>query len=125
MLVQGSTLGSAARLFGFSTRAKPKPLYNLELITMAESDLDLMVFDLPGPQGAAGPKIQDLQLPQSAVITLITRGAEVVSPKGQTRLNGWDQVTVLARVTDEKIIRSTLLDTFQKNIKTDKVVIIK
>jgi cell volume regulation protein A len=116
MLVQGSTLGGAARLFGFSTRARPKPLYNLELITMAESDLDLIEIDLPGPQGIAGPMIQNLPLPPSAVITLITRGAEVVSPKGQTRLNGWDQVTVLAHVKDEEIIRHALLNTFRQSV---------
>jgi cell volume regulation protein A len=75
--------------------------------------MDLVVVDLPGPQGAEGPFIHELQLPPSAAITLITRGKEVVSPRGPTRLKGWDQVTVLAHVGDEAAIRHALLEPFQ------------
>lgn len=114
MLIQGSSLGAAVQLFGFSaSRAKPAPLYNLELITMAKSDMDLITVDLPGPRGTPGPRIQDLHLPPSAVITLITRGAEVISPKGQTCLHGWDQVTILGHIADEEIIRNVLTDPFR------------
>ena len=75
---------------------------------MAKSDMDLIVVDLPGPQGRQGPKIEDLNLPAGAVITLVTRGAEVILPKGKTRLQGWDQVTLLAHVDDEPAIREAL-----------------
>ena len=113
VLVQGSTLGAVARWLGFAAPSRPAPLYNLELITMAHSDMDLLVVDLPGPQGTEGPFIHELQLPPSAAITLITRGKEVVSPRGPTRLKGWDQVTVLAHVGDEAAIRHALLEPFQ------------
>lgn len=112
VLIQGSTLGMVARWLGFFAPSRPAPLYNLELITMAQSDMDLIVVDLPGPQGFEGPVIQELALPHSAVITLITRGREVVSPKGQTRLMGWDQVTVLAHVADEEAVRHALIAPF-------------
>lgn len=79
---------------------------------MAPSDLDLFVVDLPGPQGTIGPKISDLHLPPGSVITLITRGQEVVVPKGSTHLQGWDQVTVLARAKDEEMVRRSLLEPF-------------
>lgn len=112
VLIQGSTLGLVARWLGLSSPLKPKPLYNLELITMAKSDIDLVVVDLPGPKGAPGPRICDLHLPQGAMITLITRGKEVVVPKGTTRLRGWDQVTVLAHAIDEEAVRTVLLKPF-------------
>lgn len=107
--IQGSTIGMVARWLNLSTEARPRPLYNLELITMAKSDMDLIVVDLPGPPGRPGPRICDLNLPAGAVITLITRGEEVVIPKGKTRLQGWDQVTILAHVDDEPAIRAALL----------------
>lgn len=107
--IQGSTIGMVARWLKLSTQARPKPMYNLELITMARSDMDLIVVDLPGPQGRPGPRISDLNLPSGAVITLVTRGEEVVVPKGKTRLQGWDQVTLLAHVDDEPAIRAALL----------------
>lgn len=105
---QGSTLGLLARRLGLATRGRPRPLYNLELITMARSDMDLIVVDIPGPQGRLGPPISELGLPLGSVITLVTRGEEVVVPKGSTRLQGWDQVTVLAHVQDELLIREAL-----------------
>lgn len=112
VLVQGSTLGVVARWLKLSVPARPKPLFNLELITMAPSDYELVVIDLPDPRGAAGPKIRDLRLPEGAVIALITRGSEVVLPQGNTRLMGWDQVTVLAHAPDEDAVRAALLRPF-------------
>jgi cell volume regulation protein A len=105
---QGSTLGMLAKRLNLSTPSRPKPLYGLELVTMAKSDMDLIVVDMPGEPGEPGPCIADLNLPPGAVITLITRGSEVIVPKGTTRLQGWDQVTVLAHVNDEPAIRAAL-----------------
>ena len=110
--LQGSTLGLVARWLGLSTPSRPAPLYNLELITMATSDLDLIVVDLPDPQGIPGPRVRDLRLPQGAVITLVTRGKEVVAPNGNTILRGWDQVTVLAHAREEELVREALLRPF-------------
>jgi len=110
VLIQGSSLGVVAKWLKLSTASRPQSLYNLELITMAKSDLDLVVVDLPGPQGARGPRVRDLPLPAGSVIVLITRGSEVVIPKGNTHLEGWDQVTVLAHVSDEAAVRAALLD---------------
>ena len=107
--IQGSTLGVLARWLNLSTRSRPKPFYNLELVTMAQSDMDLIVVDMPDPQGAPGPRISDLKLPAGSVITLITRGKDVVVPKGSTRLQGWDQITVLAHAKDEPAVRAALL----------------
>lgn len=110
--IQGSTLGVLARKFGLSTPSRPEPRYGLELVTMAHSDLDLVVVDLPDPKGQPGPRIRDLSLPPGAILTLITRGGEVVAPTGNTRLLGWDRVTVLAHSRDEEEVRSALLDPF-------------
>lgn len=108
--IQGSTLGVLARWLKISSIARPKPLYNLELVTMAKSDMDLIVVDMPGPPGAPGPRIADLNLPPGCVITLITRrGSEVIAPKGSTQLQGWDQITILAHVKDEAEITKVLL----------------
>lgn len=110
VLIQGSSLGIVAKWLRLSKESRPQPLHNLELLTMAQSDMDLVVVDLPDPQGARGPRIRDVGLPEGSVIVLITRGEEVVVPKGNTHLEGWDRVTVLAHVKDEAAVRSALLD---------------
>lgn len=118
IIVQGSTLGLVAKWLELSEPARPKALFNLEMITMAKSDYDLVVVDLPGPKGTPGPRLRDLRLPEGAVVTLITRGDSVVLPKGETQLQGWDQVTVLAHAPDEKKIRERLVETFSTEAST-------
>lgn len=110
--IQGSTLGWLARLLKLTSPQRPMPRFGLELVTMAESDFDLVEIDLPDPQGAIGPVIADLQLPAGSVIVLITRDQEMVIPKGSTQLQGWDQVTVLAHARDHEAIRAVLLNAF-------------
>lgn len=114
--IQGSTLGTLARRLGLSTPSRPQPRYGLELVTMAHSHLDLIVVDLPDPKGRPGPRIRDLTLPPGAILTLVTRGDEVVAPTGNTRLLGWDQVTVLAPAADEADVRAALLEPFEQSV---------
>ena len=118
--IQGSTLGILARRLGLSTPSRPQPRYGLELVTMAHSDLDLIVVDLPDPKGRPGPRIRDLTLPPGAMLTLVTRGDEVVAPTGNARLLGWDQVTVLAHAEDEADVRSALLEPFDRPLAPEQ-----
>jgi cell volume regulation protein A len=118
--IQGSTLGVLARRFALSTPSRPQPRYGLELVTMAHSDLDLFVVDLPDPKGRPGPRIRELTLPPGAILTLVTRGDEVVAPTGNTRLLGWDQVTVLAHAEDEADVRSALLEPFDRPVAPEE-----
>lgn len=118
--IQGSTLGALASLFGLSTPSRPQPRYGLELVTMAHSDMELVVVDLPDPKGRPGPQIRDLTLPPGAMLTLVTRGDKVIAPTGNARLLGWDQVTVLAYARDEDDVRAALLDPFDRPVTTDE-----
>jgi len=112
VIIQGSTLGPLARWLKLSVPARPKPLVSLELFTMSHSDYDLVVIDIPKSTVSEGPRIRDLALPEGAVITMITRDGQVVLPKGNTRLQGWDQVTVLAHAPDAYRVERTLLEPF-------------
>lgn len=112
ILIQGSTLGVVAKWLGLSEPSRPGALFSLEMRTMAPTDYDLVVIDLPGPKGAKGLQLRDLKLPKGATIALISRGAEVVQPTGSTHLEGWDQVTLLAHAPDEQKIRESLQSVF-------------
>jgi cell volume regulation protein A len=114
ILVQGSTLGLMAKWLKLAAPARPKPLFHLELITMAQTDYDLMSVELPDPRGAEGPRIRDLKLPEGAVIAMITRGKQVIIPKGNLRLQGWDHVTLLVHAPDAEKVRKALLDPFEQ-----------
>lgn len=113
ILLQGSSLPWVAKRLGLAVPARPQPLFGLDLITMAKTDYDLVAVELPDPRGVEGPRIRDLELPEGSVITLISRGPEVVLPKGNTRLRGWDHVTVLAHAPDSEAVRAALVDSFR------------
>jgi cell volume regulation protein A len=112
VIIQGSTLGVLARWLKLSEPARPKPLVSLELYTMAHTDYDLVVVDIPASFVREGPRIRDLDLPDGAVITMIARNGKIIPPKGDTRLESWDQVTVLAHAPDSGRILMTILGTF-------------
>lgn len=108
ILVQGSTMGVLAKWLGLSAPARPPQLFHLEMITMAHTDYDLIAVEIPGEQGGPGVRIRDLKLPEGSVITLVTRNREVVVPKGNTCLQPWDRVTVLAHAPDVPAVEEAL-----------------
>lgn len=118
--VQGSTLGLLARLLKLTVPSRPGPLFNLELITMAPSDLEMIEIALPGPPDAFSPPIALLGLPEGSVVTLITRDNAIVIPKGSTQLRGWDHVSVLAHASEDEAIRSLLLNAVRSPTLADQ-----
>lgn len=113
VIIQGSTLGVLARWLKLSEPARPKPLVSLELYTMAHTNYDLVVVDIPESSVPEGPRIRDLDLPEGAVITMIARNGKIIPPKGNTRLQSWDQVSVLAHAPDCERITRAILGTFE------------
>jgi len=108
VVFQGSTLGLLAKWLKLSESARPKPLASLELYTMAHTDYDLVVVDIPESHPTEGLRIRDLNLPEGAVITMIARNGEIVLPKGNTRLQSWDQLSILAHAPDTGRIKQSL-----------------
>jgi cell volume regulation protein A len=115
ILLQGSTLGPLARLLGLEAPMPVRPLYSLELVSLAPSDLDLFTIDLPPDDTLppdCGPFVRDLRLPPESIITMIVRGPTVIAPKGDTQLKPGDRLTLLARATSEPSVRETLRNAF-------------
>jgi cell volume regulation protein A len=171
LMIQGSSLGKVAKLLKLSTESRPEPPYSLEFFTKNDMEagqkITVFTIDLPDPEGAKGPLIRDLKLPENTLLLMIARRQRVSSlfrktqkiislirerhgeevkeledktwavfnkinekkafnrdeeedvwqvlpPRGDTALCGWDQITVLSKVEDEEKIREVLLDSFNK-----------
>jgi cell volume regulation protein A len=173
LMIQGSSLGKVAKLLKLSTESRPEPPYSLEFFTKNDMEvgqkITVFTIDLPDPEGAKGPLIRDLRLPENTLLLMIARRQRVSSlfrktqkiismikerhgeevkeledktwavfnkinekkhlnknvdeeedvwqvlpPRGDTALCGWDQITVLSKVEDEEKIREVLLDSFNK-----------
>ncbi len=176
LMVQGSSLGKIAKLLKLSEPSRPEPPYSLEFFTKNDMEagqkITVFTVGLPDPEGCKGPTIKDLNLPDSALLLMITRrqkvpmlfrktqkimsllnervmkhGEEakilvdkaqeiilkinerkyfhkdeneeecdvwqVLPPRGDTILRGWDQVTVLSKVEDEEAVRKALNNAFE------------
>lgn len=108
----------------------------------AGQKITVFTISMPDPEGCKGPAIKDIKLPESVLLlmiarrrkhfkiapgifTLLKRAAnrekektkyvwQVLPPRGGTILRGWDQVTILSKVEDQKQAIETLLDSFKK-----------
>ncbi len=124
LMVQGSSLGKIAKLLKLSTPSSPEPPYSLEFFTKnnmeAGQRITVFTVDLPDPEGCEGPVIKDLDLPANTLLLMIARRQkrpteiwQVLPPRGDTVLRGWDQVTILSKVEDEEKVRDVLLEAFK------------
>lgn len=98
VLLQGTTLYPLAQwlqLEDFSQKKKKKPI--LEFSEDVKSELLELV--LPKTASSIGKEIVELGFPKGALIVLIQRNKQYLTPKGDTKLEGGDHLMVML---DEK-----------------------
>ncbi|HEY8531930.1 MAG TPA: TrkA C-terminal domain-containing protein, partial [Limnochorda sp.] len=107
-LVQGSTISPLAKWLGLvEAVAKPKPV-SLELVAVEQCDTDLIEVEITPGSDVQGKTLSELNLPPNVAISAIVRQKQVVTPRGNTRLEPGDVVFVLAG----KHYRERVLDFF-------------
>ena len=97
VLVQGTTVATAARLLGVSQPAaenRPLPLaYNP---IDEHSDMELHAFTIGNDSPTIGAQLVDLGLPRGVLVLLVTRGDTHLVPEGSTSFEEGDRVLYLA-----------------------------
>jgi cell volume regulation protein A len=96
-LVQGATFDPLAVRLGLTTDepALPKPVVETGTVRRLGGDSFIHVVQ-PG-DAAEGALVRDLNLPRSALVNVIVRGASAIPPRGSTEIEGGDELHVLAR----------------------------
>ncbi len=98
IVVQGSTLMPVARLLGKAKKVVDRDRLPLELeVTRATSGSDMFEFVVPENAPFDGKTLAEIRFPAGALVTLIRRGEELLSPHGSTRLKAGDGVLIMAR----------------------------
>lgn len=95
-VLQGSTLGSLARLLKLTVPRKQRSPYSVELHATRRSDIDLFDLEIGPDSAAVGTRIADLRLPPETLISSIVRGEKLILPKGSTVLAAGDLISVMA-----------------------------
>lgn len=95
--LQGSTLAFAARKLGLTEKPPAMPAATLEITSLVDVDAEIVEYTLGGNPRAAGRTLSQMALPDSTVVAMITRGTNVIPPRGSTRLRGGDHLFVVIR----------------------------
>ncbi|MEJ7716048.1 MAG: potassium/proton antiporter [Thermoleophilaceae bacterium] len=96
-LIQGVTLDPLARRLGVTgdEPAVPRPLHEVGMIR----SLGAAVLDYPVSEAdaIAGVRVNQLELPREALVSVIVREDEALLPRGSTEVQGGDHLHILVR----------------------------
>ena len=95
--VQGSTLPWVARKLGLTEEPEAQPAATLEITAISEVDAAIVEYTLGDNPRAASRLLSRMALPDGTVVAMITRGNEVIAPRGSTRLYSGDHLFVVLK----------------------------
>lgn len=96
-ILQGWTLPLLAARLGLEEEKIPGPAVSLELMTLRDMDADIVDYAVLPGSPLVGRTVKDLELPDGAVLAMISRGSTLIAPRGATELRPGDHLFVIAR----------------------------
>ncbi|HUG39472.1 MAG TPA: potassium/proton antiporter [Longimicrobiales bacterium] len=96
-VTQGWSLPRVAAALGLDRAAEPEPPVTLEITSLRHIPGDIVDYLVVERAKAAGRLIRDLSLPDGAVVAMVTRGQEIIPPRGSMRLLPLDHVFFVLR----------------------------
>lgn len=104
VLIQGTLLPPLARRLRRLETESPEASVSLELTALRETGQELLGYRVEPDSAASGRAIRRLALPTDALVVLVVRDQQVISPRGSTVLQEGDQVYVLSQVKHRPIV---------------------
>lgn len=104
--VQGGTLAHVARWLGLAEEPPAKPAVTLEITALDNVNADIVEYTLAPDSRAVGRRLSHLALPEGTVIAMVTRGNEVIPPRGSTALRANDHLFAVLRPDTRPFIDS-------------------
>ncbi|HOB28089.1 MAG TPA: potassium/proton antiporter [Bacteroidales bacterium] len=114
IVVQGSSLNKIANLLKLTTKKKKKVLNSMELVTVHDTDVDLIEIFIDDELYSGECRVADLNLPPNSTITMINRNNEVIAPSGQTVILPGDVLYVLVEKDNIDMAIDEILNNFEK-----------
>lgn len=108
--VQGWTLPPLARSLGLQRPIPPPAPVSLEINALRSVDGDIVEYVVTPATHAAGRSVQELALPDGAVLAMVARGDRIIAPRGSTIVEPGDHVflvvTRTARALADRVFAS-------------------
>lgn len=96
-IVQGGSLPYVARWLGLELPPRPAPPVSLEITSLFDMDADIVEYVVKADSQAAGRRLNQLSLPNDAVVAMISRSKTLIPPRGSTQILTGDYVFVVLR----------------------------
>ena len=100
VLIQGTTLSVVANWFKVSLPEKAKPKSPIDYIMNEAPKTEMTEVIIPDGNEIIGKKILEIGFPKNAIIAMLRRKGEYITPKGSTEIQAWDQLLVLSENKD-------------------------
>jgi cell volume regulation protein A len=104
-VVPGGTVAWAARRLRLESSEPPGPPAILEIESREPLTGELLSFYIDEALDITGVPLAELPFPESASVTLIVRGRELIAPKGATVLEPGDHIYVLTTADDRALVQ--------------------
>ena len=95
--IQGTTLPLVARRLKLTEKPPALSAASIEITAIEEVDADIVEYTLSEHPRAAGRRLSQMALPDTTVVAMITRGKDVIPPRGSTTLMAGDHLFVVLR----------------------------
>jgi cell volume regulation protein A len=69
-------------------------------VTLRDVNAEVVDYAVSSESPLVGRTIQDLRLPDGAIVALVSREGTPIAPRGSTRLQAADHLFVIARTSD-------------------------
>lgn len=95
--IQGSTLPLVARALKLTEPAPATPAATLEITALGNVDADIVEYQLGNNSRASNRRLSQMALPDGTVVAMITRGDNVIPPRGSTLLHADDHLFIMMK----------------------------
>lgn len=110
-MLQGSTLSVAAKALGLAEQPPAAPAATLEITSLHKVAADIVNYTIGKDSRAIGRSLAHLALPEGSIVAMISRGQDVIPPRGSTVVQADDNLFFITKSANRTFLDLALSPT--------------